>query len=311
MSRSDIWSAGCVIYEMAYLKPPFRAESMEGLYKRVVKGSYQRLPGHYSVDLNDFIGNMLSVSPKARYSSAELLSLPSVIDKIKSGVNLKESVEEAKASLLQTIKFPNNLQYLTDKLPKPNYEPIKLANLSNFEGYSAHLARSEESVVRNKSAASRANRSVVQEQSVANQSQLPAISAKKKHSNQSHHGDSIIKERINKQHEKVEQQIKRYDEILKKNKNMRHQYDLKKRANGAAHRDNLHNRSSLERGEKDLIKIYGVKLEHLPDPRTRNKHDDKSARLPALKGASSVPRGLLMKEKQSLLAVHHNSDHRN
>ena len=296
---------------MAYLKPPFRAESMEGLYKRVVKGTYQRLPGHYSVDLNDFIGYMLSVNPKARYSSSELLSLPSVIDKIKSGVNLKESVEEIKASLLQTIKFANNLQYLTDKLPKPNYEPIKLTNLSNFEGYSVHLARSEESVVRNKSAASRANRSVANEQSVANQSQLPIISAKKKNSNQSHHGDSIIKERINKQHEKVEQQIKRYDEILKKNKNMRHQYDLKKRMNAAMHKDTPHNRSSIERGEKDLIKINGVKLEHRPDPRGKNTLDDRSARLPALKNAASMPRGLLMKEKQSTPAVHHYSDHRN
>ncbi len=66
--RSDLWSAGCVIYEMAYLKPPFRAEDMEGLYKKVVKGQYQRLPGHYSVDLNDFVGYMLKVSPKSRYS---------------------------------------------------------------------------------------------------------------------------------------------------------------------------------------------------------------------------------------------------
>jgi|JFJP01.1.fsa_nt_gi serine/threonine protein kinase len=299
---------------MAYLKPPFRAESMEGLYKRVVKGTYQRLPGHYSVDINDFIGCMLSVNPKARCSSAELLSLPSVIDKIKSGVNLKESVEEAKASLLQTIKFPNNLQYLTDKLPKPNYEPIKLANLSNFEGYSAHLARSEESVVRNKSAASRANRSVIHEQSVANQSHLPVISAKKKNHNQSNHGDSIIKDRINKQHEKVEQQIKRYDEILKKNKHMRNNYDLKRRMNAASHKEsvaNLHNRSSVERGEQDLIKIYGVKLEHRPDPRGKNKLDDRSARLPPLKNASSVPRGLLMKEKQSMPAAHQFADHRN
>lgn len=121
---------------MAFLKPPFRAEDMEGLYNRVVKGTFQRLPGHYSVDLNEFVNLMLKVNPKARYSATELLSMPMVIDKINNNVPLKESIEESKQGLLQTIKFPNNLQYLTDKLPKPNYEPLKVGNLSNFEGFS-------------------------------------------------------------------------------------------------------------------------------------------------------------------------------
>lgn len=47
-SKSDIWSLGCVIYEIAALVPPFRANDMAGLYTKVTKGSYPALPLKYS-----------------------------------------------------------------------------------------------------------------------------------------------------------------------------------------------------------------------------------------------------------------------
>jgi NIMA (never in mitosis gene a)-related kinase len=47
-SKSDIWSLGCVLYEMTSLKPPFRSEDMAGLYKKVTKGLYPRIQSSYS-----------------------------------------------------------------------------------------------------------------------------------------------------------------------------------------------------------------------------------------------------------------------
>lgn len=50
-SKSDIWSVGCVIYEMAALRPPFKAADMKGLYKKIISLDYPPLPNRYSLDL--------------------------------------------------------------------------------------------------------------------------------------------------------------------------------------------------------------------------------------------------------------------
>lgn len=72
--KSDIWSLGCVIYEMTTLKPPFRAEDMDGLYKKVIKGSYSKIGEGYSKQLAGAIKMMLQVNPVNRPDAEELLS---------------------------------------------------------------------------------------------------------------------------------------------------------------------------------------------------------------------------------------------
>ena len=49
------------IYEMAALKPPFRANDMKGLYKKIMKGVYEPIPSSYSSDLSLMIKELLKV----------------------------------------------------------------------------------------------------------------------------------------------------------------------------------------------------------------------------------------------------------
>ena len=61
-NRSDVWSLGCVLYEMIALNPPFRAANMSGLYHKVLRGVYEPIPRHYSSDLSMMVKNCLQVS---------------------------------------------------------------------------------------------------------------------------------------------------------------------------------------------------------------------------------------------------------
>jgi serine/threonine protein kinase len=116
-AKSDMWSIGCVLYEMVALRPPFRAEDMEGLYRKVLRGLYPRIPAQYSHDLSEVIGVLLQVNPRHRPSIEQLIQMP---------VMRRHATEFAECravnDLLQTIKLPKNVIDLSTCLPKPQYD---------------------------------------------------------------------------------------------------------------------------------------------------------------------------------------------
>ena len=129
-NKSDIWSLGCVTYEMLTLHPPFRAKDMEELYNRVIKGQYKKIGDKYSEDMNEIIGFLLKVNPKDRPNCDEILKHPIIKKRLEffqaqAGENegMMDNIDEG--VLLRTIRIPKNIIFLSDNLPEKNYEKSK------------------------------------------------------------------------------------------------------------------------------------------------------------------------------------------
>lgn len=71
--KTDIWSLGCILYELVTLRHAFNANSMKGLILKILRGSYPSIPTYYSEDLRDLIGEMLTKDPAKRPSIKKIL----------------------------------------------------------------------------------------------------------------------------------------------------------------------------------------------------------------------------------------------
>ncbi|KAI9917836.1 hypothetical protein PsorP6_012919 [Peronosclerospora sorghi] len=73
---SDMWSLGCILYELLTLRHAFEAPNLLTLIVKIVQQGYAPIPSHYDKHVATLLGQLLEKNPDKRPSMDELVAMP-------------------------------------------------------------------------------------------------------------------------------------------------------------------------------------------------------------------------------------------
>jgi NIMA (never in mitosis gene a)-related kinase len=80
--KSDVWSLGCVLYELCTYRHPFEATNQGALILKIVRGKFESIPGTYSQELKSITEMLLLKDTKRRPGLTDLLKSQVMKDKM-------------------------------------------------------------------------------------------------------------------------------------------------------------------------------------------------------------------------------------
>jgi NIMA (never in mitosis gene a)-related kinase len=130
--KSDLWSIGCVIYEMCELKTPFPGKDMEDLFVNICLNKVERINKIYSDELWYIIKKLLEVNVDKRFDCRQFLNNDIVKRKINelkknddifnnNNINLNDIQEDSNNSFLLNTFYFNDINDIKKQLPNKKY----------------------------------------------------------------------------------------------------------------------------------------------------------------------------------------------
>lgn len=121
--KSDIWSLGCVLYEMCALSLAFPADNFMALVQSICRGVHRPLPPRYSQKVVDLVGVLLRPSPDRRPSAEQLLTASKLEHEVQTylalvgGVRAREEGRERVGSATTTTTSKDGSSTKKPKTP--------------------------------------------------------------------------------------------------------------------------------------------------------------------------------------------------
>lgn len=158
-SKSDIWALGCLLFEMAALKPAFDAANLVSLFYKIVKGEFAPMPEHCSKDMQDLIRGILQNDPNERPTAHKLLehrtlkkyvcqldqsALPQKILRQSASINRQQETEKKRPPKLAELRHKS--KNVEEEPSFENYDTITNDNertLSPGLNYASNMFLSE------------------------------------------------------------------------------------------------------------------------------------------------------------------------
>ncbi|NXN86342.1 NEK11 kinase, partial [Bombycilla garrulus] len=82
-TKSDIWSLGCILYEMCCMNHAFTGQNFLSVVLKIVEGETPSLPDRYPSKLNAVLCSMLNKNPSLRPAAAEILKSSYIDEQLK------------------------------------------------------------------------------------------------------------------------------------------------------------------------------------------------------------------------------------
>ena len=133
--KSDIWSLGCFLYELATLHPPFEATTHLNLARKIKSGKVDPIPNFYSPKLNEVINLLMNLDPDKRPNIREIIEISEISLRIKEK-KIKENIKKLKRmENMLKIRELNNKEKEEALMIKEKYLNEREKNINQREEY--------------------------------------------------------------------------------------------------------------------------------------------------------------------------------